>query len=108
MRFKQRQEQALRDDRVGWQPTKRPKTATRQPGKTGYPYRSHCITRRCRILEELFAKRQKQAVRDDQPYPTTESSSTTSTSETSASTKGNDVTTLASTTTPTRVSADEI
>ena len=47
--------------------TRRPFTATRQQGKTGYPYTSHCITRRCTKIEELFAERRKQAVRNDQP-----------------------------------------
>ena len=40
-------------------------TTTRRPGNTGY--KSNCITRRCRILEERFAKRQNQALRNDRP-----------------------------------------
>ena len=33
--------------------------------KTGYPYKSHCITQQCKLLQKLFAERKKQAVSND-------------------------------------------
>ena len=38
-----------------------------QSRTTGYPYKSNCSTRECKILHERFTKLQKQAVRNDQP-----------------------------------------
>ena len=48
--------------------TNQPFTTTRRTRNTVYNHnRSRCITRRCRIMEERFAKRQRQAVRNDRP-----------------------------------------
>ena len=48
--------------------TNQPFTTTRRTRNTVYNQnRSRCITRRCRIMEERFAKRQRQAVRNDRP-----------------------------------------